>query len=189
MHGSHGRVNKLVAYAESINIPLIVRWPQRIPRGSRVDALQTPMDHLPTLCGLAGLPIPREVDGADLSGVAFGKGGDGREEVLIGNYTSECDYCMTGTTYPEWRGVRTKQYTYFRWLAGGEELYDNLADPYQMENLAESSAEPEVLARLRSRLSDLLATAHDDFRPGPGYGEWFDDRRNLVRTALGPVPG
>jgi arylsulfatase A-like enzyme len=189
MHGSHGRVNKLVAYAESINIPLILRWPQRIPPGSRVDAVQTPMDHLPTLCGLAGLPIPREVDGADLSGVALGKGGDGREEVLIGNYTSECDYCMTGTAYPEWRGVRTKQYTYFRWLAGGEELYDNLADPYQMENLAESGAAPAALARLRSRLSDLLAAAHDDFPPGTTYGEWYDHRRNLIRTALGPVPG
>jgi arylsulfatase A-like enzyme len=187
MHGSHGRVNKLVAYAESINIPLIVRWPKRIPPGSRVDALHTPMDHLPTLCGLVGLPIPREVDGEDLSGVTLGYGRDSREEALIGNYTSEAEFCMTGTTWPEWRGVRTKQYTYFRWLAGGEELYDNLADPYQMENLATNGAEPEVLVRLRSRLSDLLATAHDDFRPGTGYGEWFGDRRNLVRTGLGPV--
>jgi arylsulfatase A-like enzyme len=188
MHGSHGRVNKLVPYAESINIPLVVRWPRRIPPGSRATALQTPMDHLPTLCGLVGLPIPREVDGADLSGVVLGQGGEGRGEVLIGNYTSECDYCQTGTAWPEWRGVRTKQYTYFRWLAGGEELYDNLADPYQMENLAGSGAEPEVLGRLRIRLLELLAAAHDDFRPGTGYGEWFADRCNLVRTGLGPVP-
>lgn len=49
-------------------------------------------------------------------------------------------------------------------------------------------AEPSTLARLRSRLSELLAAAHDDFRPGTGYGEWYDDRRNLVRTGLGPVP-
>jgi len=43
--------------------------------------------------------------------------------------------------------------------------------------------------RLRPRLSELLAAAHDDFRPGTGYGDWYDDCRNLVRTALGPVPG
>jgi arylsulfatase A-like enzyme len=147
------------------------------------------MDHLPTLCGLVGLPIPREVDGTDLSSVVLGQGGGGREEILIGNYTSNWDFLQTGTDWPEWRGVKTKQYTYCRWLAGGEELYDNLADPYQMENLAQGGGEPEALVRLRSRLAELLAAAHDDFRPGPGYGEWYDDRRDLVRTGLGPVPG
>lgn len=189
MFGSQGRIQKMVPYAEAINIPLIMRWPRRIAPGSRVDALQTPMDHFPTLCGLTGLPIPGEVDGTDLSGVATGKDRDGRGDVLIGHYSSGELWFETGTTWPEWRGVRTKQYTYVRWLAGGEELYDNLADPYQMANLAEGGAEPEVLVRLRSRLSDLLAVAHDDFRPGTGYGDWYDDCRNLVRTALGPVPG
>ena len=189
MHGSHGRVNKQVAYAESVNIPFIMRWPSRIPPGARVEALHTPMDHLPTLCGLAGLPIPREVDGADLSGVALGKGGDAREEVLMGNYSSSAEFFQTGTDWPEWRGVKTKQYSYWRWLSGAEELYDNLADPYQMENLAESSAAPVVLLRLRARLSDLLAAAHDDFPPGTAYGAWYDDQRNLVRTALGPMLG
>jgi arylsulfatase A-like enzyme len=187
MHGSHGRLNKMVPYAEAINIPLVVRWPQRIAARGPLEILQTPMDHLPTLCGLAGLTIPGEVDGADLSKVILGEARDAREEVLIGSYTSDWDFCQTGTSWPEWRGVKTKQYTYCRWLAGSEELYDNLADPYQMENLVERG--PQVLAKLRSRLSDLLAAAHDDFRPGTGYGEWYDDRRNLVQTGLGPVPG
>jgi arylsulfatase A-like enzyme len=188
MHGSHGRLNKMVPYAESMNIPLIVRWPDHIPAGVRVDAPQTPMDHLPTLCGLAGLPIPHEVDGADLSDVLLGTSHGNRDEVLIGSYTSDWDFCQTGTSFPEWRGVKSKQYTYWRWLAGGEELYDNLADPYQMDNLAADGKQPEILGRLRSRMAELLAEAHDDFRPGTGYGEWYDDRRNLVRTALGPVP-
>jgi arylsulfatase A-like enzyme len=189
MHGSHGRLNKMVPYAEAINIPLIIRWPRRIPPGSRIEALQTPMDHLPTLCGLAGLRIPREVDGADLSRVVLGKGRDGREEVLIGSYTSHWDFFQTGTRWPEWRGVRTKQYTYCRWLTGEEELYDNLEDPFQMRNLAPGGAEPAVLKRLRGRLGDFLEAAHDDFRPGTAYGAWYDDRRNLLRTGLGPWSG
>jgi arylsulfatase A-like enzyme len=187
MHGSHGRVNKLVPYAESIDIPCLMRWPQRIPAGLCVDALQTPMDHLPTLCRLAGLPAPGEIDGIDLSAVATGRGDDAREDVLLGIYVSECDYCQSGTAWPEWRGVRTKQYTYCRWLTGSEELYDNLADPYQMNNLADGAA-PEILIHLRARLYDLLAAAHDDFRPGNRYVHWFDDQRNLVRTGWGPVP-
>jgi len=188
MHGSHGRVNKMVPYAEAMNIPLLVRWPGRIEAGARFDALQTPMDHLPTLCGLAGIPVPREVDGTDLSRVLLGKGRDRRDEVLIGSYTSHWDFFQTGTRWPEWRGVKTRQFTYCKWLTGGEELYDDLEDPYQMTNLAEGGKADAVLERMRGRLKDFLAAAHDDFRPGDRYGAWYDDRRNLVRTGLGPVP-
>ncbi len=189
MHGSHGRLNKMVPYAEAMNIPLIIRWPNRIKAGSRIDPLQTPMDHLPTLCGLAGIRIPREVDGADLSRVILGKERGSREEVLIGSYTSHWDFFQTGTLWPEWRGVKTKQYTYCKWLTGEEELYDNLGDPFQMNNLAEGAAERPLLNRLRSRLNDLLVGAHDDFLPGTAYGGWYDDRRNLLRTGLGAVNG
>jgi len=188
MLGSHGRIQKMVPYAESINVPLVMRWPRRIAPGTRVDTLQIPMDHLPTLCGMAGLPIPREVDGVDLSGVVTHGDRCPRDGVLIGHYSSAEVYFQTGTMWTEWRGVRTQQHTYVRWLGGAEELYDNLADPYQMANLAEGGAEPEALRRLRSRLSELLAAAHDDFRPGTDYNDWYDDCRNLVRTALGPVP-
>ena len=188
MLGSQGRIQKFVPYAESVNIPLIMRWPGRIAPGARIDALQTPIDHFPTLCGLAGLPIPSEVDGMDLSGVVTGRASDSREGVLMGLYSSGELWFETRTSWPEWRAVRTKQYTYVRWVTGAEELYDNLADPYQMANLAENGAEPEALVGLRSRLSDLLAAAHDDFRPGTGYSDWYDDCRNLLRTALGPVP-
>lgn len=189
MHGSHGRLNKMVPYAEAMNIPLLIRWPDRIEAGSRYDSLQTPMDHLPTLCGLAGIKIPNEVDGSDLSRIILGKERDSREEVLIGSYTSHWDFFQTGTLWPEWRGIKTKQHTYCKWLTGEEELYHNRDDPYQMNNLAAGTAELPLLKRMRSRLRDLLAAAHDDFLPGTAYGEWYDDRRNLLRTALGPING
>jgi len=188
MHGSHGRINKMVPYAEAMNIPLIIRWPNRIEPGSLTKALQTPMDHLPSLCGLTGINIPREIDGSDLSGVILGSGNDSREEILIGSYTSHWDFFQTGTRWPEWRGVKTKQYTYCKWLTGEEELYNDLEDPFQMKNLAEGRAELPVLQRLRSRLNDFLAAAHDDFQPGTTYGKWYDDHRNLLRTGLGAVP-
>ena len=188
MLGSRGRIQKFVPYAESINVPLIMRLPGKIPSGIRIDALQTPMDHFPTLCGLAGLSIPSEVDGVDLSEVVTGTTNHDREAVLLGNYSASEYQFETGTTWPEWRGVKTRQYTYVRWLTEEEELYDNQADPYQMQNLAEGGAEPEALVHLRARLTDLLAAAHDDFRTGTEYSDWYDDCRNLIRTGQGPVP-
>lgn len=184
---SHGRRNKMVPYEESVNVPLGIRWPGHVPAGVRTDTLQTPMDHMPTLLALAGLEIPGNLDGRDLSDAVLGKAPVDRDAILMMNYTSHWDYFDSGSLWPEWRGVRTKTHTYVKWLDGKEELYDNVADPYQMTNRVDSQGDSDTLRRLRARLEELLAEAHDDFLPGTAYADWYDDQRNLVRTALGPV--
>jgi len=186
-HGSHNRVNKMVPYAESVNIPLIMRWPGRIPEGTTSDALHVPMDHMATLCGLADLDVPETSDGLDLSGAVLGESGPTRDTALMMNYCSDWDFFQSGTRWPEWRGVRTRRHTYVRWLSGEEELYDNPEDPFQMTNLAEGARDLPTQRRLRAALRDLLAEAHDEFLPGTAYADWFDAERNLIRTALGPV--
>ncbi|UCG47198.1 MAG: DUF4976 domain-containing protein, partial [Phycisphaerales bacterium] len=136
---------------------------------------------------MLGLQPPGTSDGADLSKAVLGKGKAGRDELLMMNYVSHWDFFQSGTLWPEWRGVRTKQYTYAKWLTGQEELYDNASDPYQMNNLAQDQKDLPQLKRMRKALKDLLAQAHDEFLPGAQYADWYDDQRNLVRTALGPV--
>jgi arylsulfatase A-like enzyme len=187
MLGSHGREQKMVPYAEAVNIPLIVRWPGHVPAGVRTDVLQTPMDHFPTLCRLAGLDAPGDLDGRDLSATLLEGTKPDRNEILMANYVSNWDFFDSGTDYPEWRGVRTERHTYVKWLSGKEELYDNQEDRYQMRNLAEAGRDLPTMQKLRSRLKDLLAEAHDTFMPGTGYAEWYDAQRNLVRTGLGPI--
>jgi arylsulfatase A-like enzyme len=187
MLGSHNRRNKMVPYAEAVNIPLIIRWPGRIPQSARSNELYTPIDHMPTLCSLAGLDRPHTCDGTDLSSVVLGAGKANREVVLMANYVSHWDYFDSGTHWPEWRGVRTKQFAYVKWLSGKEELYDNMSDPYQMTNLAEGRKDQSALKKLRAHLKELLAEAHDEFLPGTAYADWYDDQRNLIRTGLGPV--
>jgi arylsulfatase A-like enzyme len=186
-HGSHGRVNKMVPYAESVDLPLLVRWPGRIEAGAVDDTLVTPMDHLPTLCGLVGLEAPPAIDGLDLSPVLRGEGIVERDAVLLMTCTSHWDFLQTQTHWPEWRGVRTKRHTYCAWLDGEEELYDNEQDPHQMTNLAGDEAAAELLARMRATLQRLLGEAHDELRPGTEYADWFDEERNIIRTGLGPV--
>lgn len=187
MHGSHGRTNKMVPYTEAVHVPMIVRWPGRVPAGKRLDGVFSPIDYMPTLCGLAGVPIPEEVDGMDLSDATLGRCKNSREDTLMMNYTSHWDFFQTGTIWREWRGIHTGRQTYVKWLDGREELFDNQEDPYQMTNLAEGNKELPSLKRYRSRLKDLLAESHDKLQPGTAYGEWFDNERNLLRTALGPV--
>lgn len=187
MLASQGRYNKMVPYAEAVDVPLVYRWPGRIKAGSRSDTLFGPMDHFPTLASLCGLKAPAIVDGRDLSQQALTGRGPQHDTLLMANYVSHWDFPETATEWPEWRGLRTKQHTYVKWLTGAEELYDNLADPYQMRNLFDGRRAPPVMNQLRSRLKDLLHDSRDEFLPGVRYGEWFTTARNMVRNAAGPL--
>ncbi len=173
MLGSHARRNKMVPYAEAVRIPMIVRWPGQIEPNTRTDTLHTPLDHMPTLIAMAGLPRPEGLDGSDLSDELLGGQPVDRDAVLMGNYTAHWDYFMThsqpGANWPEWRGVKTPQYTYARWIDGQVELYDDMADPDQQHDLSEDPSHAATVDELEATLERLLAEAHDEFLPGNAY--------------------
>jgi arylsulfatase A-like enzyme len=190
MMGSHGKWEKMAPYEEAVRVPLVFRWPGHVPAGKNSDVLFTPMDHHATLASIGGVSPPRGLDGRDLSDevLTLDRGNRRsvpRDLVLMANYSSHWDYFHTEWPWPEWRGVRTKRHTYVRWFSGLEELFDNQADPYQMQNLAKSNS--ALLKELREALKALLSDAHDEFLPGPAYASWFDAERNIVRTGLGVV--
>jgi hypothetical protein len=60
------------------------------------------------------------------------------------------------TPYPEYWAVRSGRYTYVEYITGDRELYDNVDDPYQLENRYCSSS-----ADLRNALSGLLRRLRD----------------------------
>jgi len=171
MLASQGRYNKMVPYAEAVDIPLIIRWPGHIRPGVTSDVLYTPMDQFPTLAGLCGVEVPDIVNGMDLSARVLGRKGPERDAALMMNFVSHWDYPETMTEWPEWRGIRTKEFTYVKWLTGAEELYDNIVDPYQMRNLCDGRSEPAI-----------------EFLPGNRYAEWMTVDRDFVRNADGPLP-
>ncbi len=191
MLGSHGRRNKMVPYDEAVQVPLLIRWPGRVASASSTDTLQTPLDYMPTLIAMAGLDAPEGLDGIDLSGELLDGQTSERNAVLMSNYTADWDFFMTGSqanaTWPEWRGVKTKQYTYARWIDGETELYDDLTDPEQMNDLSDDPSHVGVVDELEATLQKLLAAAHDEFLPGNAYVEWVDRERNIIKTGLGPV--
>ena len=67
--GDHGRGlprSKRWVYEQGIHVPLIVRWPAKLKAGSVRDDLVCFLDLAPTLLDLAGVPIPRELQGRPL---------------------------------------------------------------------------------------------------------------------------
>ena len=191
MLGSHGRRSKRVPYDEAVQVPLLIRWPGHLASGSRTDTLQTPLDHMPTLIAMAGLRAPQGLDGIDLSGELLDGQTVERNAALMSNYTADWDFFTTASqanaNRPEWRGVKTKQYTYARWIDGETALYDDLADPDQLTDLSDDPANTELVDELEVTLQKLLAEAHDEFLPGNAYVEWVDRECNIIKTGLGPV--
>ena len=120
MHGSHGVYKKQWPWNEALRVPFVLRYPGVVPASARVEAPLNVIDVMPTLLGLAGLPIPDTVEGVDLSPVLTGEDEDAPESVLIMN---PCPFSIGDTRghdqYPtykgmrlEYRGVVTRQYTY-----------------------------------------------------------------------------
>jgi N-acetylglucosamine-6-sulfatase len=62
--GEHRLGDKRAAYENSIRVPLIFRYPARVPAGKLVDQITLNIDLAPTILELAGLPIPQDIQGS-----------------------------------------------------------------------------------------------------------------------------
>lgn len=185
--GAHGwePFKKKVPYEESLRVPMIVRWPGVFEGNGTCDVLTSPVDIFPSLCALCGVPIPRTVEGRDLSPAWLGEeGAFEREALLTMNFGATYDYLVDGE---EWRGVRTKRYSLAKWLDGTTELFDLADDPLEMRNLAEETSSRGVREELENWLEALLAERKDALVPCSSYRDWFDSQRRVVRNAYGPL--
>ena len=129
---SHGRpLPKTFPEEESIHVPLLMRWPERL-RAARVsDLMVGTLDLMPTLLGLMDLPIPRTCQGVDFARPLIA-GNDGSND---GPDSLPLLICSIPRALPHgWRGVRTRRYTYAFDQGGNREnpvnvMFDNQADP------------------------------------------------------------
>lgn len=79
------REGKLTAFEGGVRVPLIVRWPGRVPRGRVSGELVTGLDLLPSLTAITGAARPKlPIDGVDLSALMLGaKGSQGRGDFAL----------------------------------------------------------------------------------------------------------
>jgi N-acetylglucosamine-6-sulfatase len=58
-----------------------------------------------------------------------------------------------------YKAVRTERYKYIDWTQhpGADELYDLVADPYELRNLTREPGHGELRAELRAELARLVA--------------------------------
>jgi len=183
---SKGVLKKQRPWDESIMVPLLIRYPNRLGREQRVvwDPINTP-DLLPTFLGLSGLEIPTSVQGTDFSPALLAGEELDNEAALITLPVPfhEWQFMNGGREY---RGIRTRKYTYVRDLMGPWLLYDNEQDPYQVTNLVDMPQFAQLREYLDGVLKKKLADTADEFLPADTYMRRFNylyDRNDSIRPA------
>jgi arylsulfatase A-like enzyme len=135
MLGEHGGVvGKDLPYPASTRIPLLVRWPGHVSARRTSTKLTANIDVATTLLDAAG--VRRQTDGRSL--LEPGR----RSELLVesrGSYAEDRSPLL-----PAFRSVRTSAYRYTEYYRHNtfdlifREYYDLVADPWELENQAET---------------------------------------------------
>jgi len=169
MLGSQGEMRKQRPWEESIHVPFLMRYPNGLGReGREFNEMFSSVDIMPTLLGLCGIDAPASVQGRDYTSVLKGNEAAPTDSVLIACYAPFGEWKRSNGGR-EFRGVRTKTYTYVRTLDGPWLLYDNVADPFQNNNLAGNPDHKALQSRLDDMLQAKLAEADDEFLHGDEY--------------------
>ena len=164
-YGEHGlSVERRLAYEESIRLPLLVRYPKLIKKGTVRDEFALNIDLAPTLLEVAGVPTPSNMQGRSLVPLLKGLRPEWRSSFLIELYSDKVFPRIVQMGYEAVRNQRWK-YIHYRELDGMDELYDLKSDPYEMKNLISEPSARKALDEMKRELERLLSESRDRNHP------------------------
>jgi arylsulfatase A-like enzyme len=137
-------------YDNTLKVPLIIRYPGKLPAGRRVAGYNQQKDLVPTLLELAGIRSKILFDGRSLMPLV-----DGREPSYESEmYLTECTWMRKhGWRTPEWKLIVALEPDFH--FKPEVELYHLILDPEENTNVA--ARHPEVVAHLRARMDAYIA--------------------------------
>ncbi|MBI3867669.1 MAG: arylsulfatase [Verrucomicrobia bacterium] len=134
-------------YEGGIRVPLIARWPGRIPAGRVSEELWAFWDLLPTLTDCALLPRPEGIDGLSMYRDLLGLATTNRHAHLYWEFHEGGS--KQAARVGDWKGIRNE--------AGGKlELYNLKSDIGETNNVA--AARPDVVEKVEA----ILKSARTD---------------------------
>lgn len=164
--GEHGQWQKLRLFEESVRAPMIVAAPT-FPRGTVVERSVEFIDLYPTIVEVAGLSRPPRLSGRSLA-------------PLLAQADVPWPYAAFSQTVGG-VSIRTDAWAYNEWGpngANGIELYDRVADPRELHNLARDPAHAAVLVELKQQLQARSVSPPDASTPA----------RSAVAAGAGRAP-
>jgi len=142
-------------FDNTLHVPMIIRYPGKMPANQRVSGYCQLKDLVPTLLELAEISVPDQFDGNSLVPMATGEVLTHESEI----YFTECTWMRKhGWRTPEWKLIVALEPDFH--FKPPVELYNLLEDPEELNNLADQL--PEVVAFLRARMDKWIAQRLQD---------------------------
>lgn len=151
--GQHGLLGKQNVYEHSAGVPMLLRGPG-VPAGGRNNGACYVHDLNPTLCELAGLPIPETVTARSLRPVLRDNADSVRDSVLLWYDTDAVG--RSESNHGQLRALRRGRWKLIHNRFEGVEtvrLYDLEADPWEQRDL---SADADRVTELRTELQQQV---------------------------------
>ena len=179
--GDHGWFDKRLMYEESLRMPFLLRYPRIVDAGRTSDDIVVNVDFAPTFLDLCGVEVPASVQGRSFAPILHGETPADWPTSMYYRYWEHNDPIHHA---PAHYGVRTKTHklvAYYNDPLGQPgamgpanppewELYDLVADPFELENLIASADHTPVAAALFAELCRLQAAIGDEPHPAVAAG-------------------
>lgn len=152
-----------------MRVPMIARWPGRIPAGGTCNELSSTMDFLPTFAALSGgLLSANKIDGHDITPLLTGaKGAVSPYEVFYYYRRRQ----LQAVRWGDWKWHLPLANTFPNWTTANQKgrgrpgklvnLKTDLAEKVDV-----ASANPKVMAKMRELLAQAEATLGNEARQG-----------------------
>ena len=160
-HGVMGHSMSL--YLPSLNVPLVILSPSRVPRDIRIDQPVSLLDVPATILDLIGLDSHNLISGLPLTRLWTEGDSTISSSIILSEALAKQDFTPP-PSYPIHHGLMRSLVVdnlhYIQDGLGREELFDIVADPWEQVDLASLSNQAGQLERFRA----LLTTAFGDER-------------------------
>ncbi len=158
--GDHGMWCKHTNYEQATRVPLIIAGPSGMLPVQTTHAPVDMTDLYPTLCDLAGLPMPENFDGASLKPLLHNPLADVKP-------VARSQYPRADTEFGDVMGYafRDRRYRYIQWRQAdsqgnfgrgpvvARELYDYQTDPLETVNLIDHPDSRQVVERFEAMIT------------------------------------
>jgi len=156
--GDHDWFDKRFMYEESIKMPFLIRYPEKIKPGSVNNSMILNVDFAPTFLDFAGVPAPKEVQGRSIVPLLTGKKPKDWRDIWYYRYYH---YPADHRVQPHY-GVRTDRYKLIFFNRIGEwELFDLKKDPHELNNVYANPKYADTVKLLKARMQALRETLND----------------------------
>lgn len=201
--GDHGWFDKRLMFEQSLQMPVLLRWPAEVPAGTRCEAMITNVDFAASfldMCGIDPAALPDQ-QGRSFRPLLRGESVEGWPTSMYYRYWEHDD---PNHHVPAHYGVRTERYKLIRYygaplgVPGSAEqntpdeweLFDLDVDPQELTSVIDDPAYAAVKAEMEAELARLQELYGDepyrgDDTPHPEWGEGFQLHSGGITEAPG----